>query len=89
METISFLTTEDLQQFKSELFAEIKQLINGENTRPVRWMRSKQTLKVLNVSYSTLQSYRTKGLLNPRKIEGILYFDIQEIEKLLEGSPNV
>jgi len=82
--TLAILTKEDLQQFKMELLAEIKKIIKSEdNAISKKWLKSKEVVKLLNISSGTLQNLRINGTLTYTKVGGTLYYDNADIEKLL------
>ncbi|AXP82748.1 Helix-turn-helix domain protein [Mariniflexile rhizosphaerae] len=82
--TLAILTKEDLQQFKTELLTEIKKIIKSEdNAISKKWLKSKEVVKLLNISSGTLQNLRINGTLTYTKVGGTLYYDNADIEKLL------
>ncbi len=82
--TLEILTKEDLYQFKNELLADIKKIIKSEdNVTSKKWLKSKEVIKLLNISPGTLQNLRINGTLTYTKIGGTLYYDNADIAKLL------
>lgn len=85
--TLEILTKEDLYQFKNELLADIKKIIKGDdNATSKKWLKSKEVIKLLNISPGTLQNLRINGTLSYTKIGGIMYYNNADIEKLLHGN---
>lgn len=82
--SISILTKEDLQQFKEELFHEIKTLLISVKSDEKKWLRTSEVKKLLNVSSGTLQSLRNSGILSHSKIGGSLFYNRDEIEMLMK-----
>ena len=82
----SIITTDDLYEFKLELLEEIEQLFQKYDTQkdPIKWLRSEDVKKQLQISHSTLQNLRNKGILKAHKLEGILFYDAAEIDKVLQ-----
>ena len=81
------LTIGDLHDFKSELFSEIKNLIQEKNGQSAKqWLRSSEVRKMLGVSPGTLQNLRVNGTLNYTKVGGIVFYKYEEIIKLLESN---
>ncbi len=81
----AILTTDDLYQFKTELFEEIKTIIS--NAQPSkRYLRSSETMDLLQVSPGTLQNLRVNGVLPYTKLGGIIYYDEEDINKVLEAN---
>lgn len=63
----TIITTDDLQEFKAELIAEIKQILS--NDEPAKqWLRSSELRKMLKISPGTLQNLRVNGTLPYTKI---------------------
>lgn len=80
----SIITTEDLTELKVELLKEIRKMLNenpGSSTK--KWMKSTEVMKLLEISPGTLQNFRINGTIPFTKIGGILYYDSDEINKIL------
>ncbi|WP_430973788.1 helix-turn-helix domain-containing protein [Sunxiuqinia rutila] len=79
------LTTDDLREFKIELFDELKKLFKENQGLPSKkWLRSGEVRKLLGISPGTLQNMRVNGTLPFTKMGGVLYYDAQDIYKILE-----
>ena len=79
------LTSEDLIEFKMELIDDIKTIFQEHSgTRVKKWIKSSEVKKFLGVSNGTLQNLRINGTISYTKIGGILYYDLDEIQKTLE-----
>ncbi|WP_348800400.1 helix-turn-helix domain-containing protein [Flavobacterium adhaerens] len=81
---IEVLTKEDLNQFKTELLSAISQLINANPQNKQKWLKSKEVLELLTISPGTLQNLRINGTLTFTKIGGTIYYDQDDINKILE-----
>lgn len=82
--TLEILTKEDLYQFKNELLADIKKIMKSEdNATSKKWLKSKEVIRLLNISSGTLQNLRINGTLTYTKIGGTLYYENADIDKLL------
>jgi hypothetical protein len=81
---IEVLTKEDLNQFKSELFAQLSQLLVATPQNKQKWLKSKEVLELLTISPGTLQNLRINGTLTFTKIGGTIYYDQDDINKILE-----
>lgn len=81
------VTLADLELFKSDLLISIKGLLT--DARPSltskQWLKSYQIKKLLNISTGTLQNLRSNGTLPFARIGGLIYYDADEINKMLEG----
>ena len=81
----TIITTEDLREFKMELLDDIKQLLTNQSGHTSKkWLKSPEVLGLLGISPGTLQNLRINGTLPYTKIGGVLYYDYQEIMKVLE-----
>lgn len=81
------LTTDDLREFKIELFTELKKLIKeNQGLTTKKWLRSGEVRKLLCISPGTLQNMRINGTLPYTKMGGVLYYDSQDIQKILESN---
>ena len=80
----SIITTEDLQQFKHELLGEIKEILSeNSGLQTKKWLKSPEVRKLLSISPGTLQNMRVNGTLPFTKIGGVIYYDYQDIQKML------
>lgn len=83
----SIITTDDLREFKLELLDEIKELFNKQSTGKIRkYLKSAEVMDLLQVSPGTLQNLRINGTLPYSKIGGIIYYDSEEIHKVLAAN---
>lgn len=83
---LEIITKEDLREFKSELLAEIKKLVllDGQGASK-KWLKSNEVRRLLKISPGTLQNLRINGTLCFTRIGGIIYYKLEDINKLLEG----
>jgi hypothetical protein len=80
-------TVEDLLNFKKDILEEIKNLISKHTSQPVkRWLKSFEVKELLHISTGTLHNLRTNGILPYSKIGGVVFYDIEAVEKILEGN---
>jgi Helix-turn-helix domain len=79
------ITTDDLAQFKNELLDEFKKLVQDTKTTPQRkWLKSHEVRRLLTISPGTLQNLRVNGTLPFTKIGGVIYYEYEDIKKMLE-----
>ena len=79
------ITTDDLREFKIELLEDIKSLIQLKSNAPQKkYLKSAEIMKMLKVSPGTLQTLRINGTLPYTKIGGIIFYDADEIEKVMK-----
>ena len=81
---VNILTKEDLQQFKFELFAELKTLLTSVPNQPKKWLKSYEVRNMLGISRGTLQHMSNNGTLFPSQIGGLMFYDYDEILKLMK-----
>ena len=82
---LEIITKEDLATFKSDLLSEIKQLMQPGQGQSKKWIKSNDVRKLLNISPGTLQNLRINGMLSFTRIGSIIYYKLEDINKLLEG----
>lgn len=83
---VNLITQEDLQNFKTELFAELKTLFAESGpTPPKKWLKSYEVRDMLGISRGTLQNMKDNGTLHPTLVGGLLFYDHDEITNLLKG----
>jgi hypothetical protein len=80
---VELITWEDLKQFEIKLLKEIRTLLKPEQTK--QWLKSAEVRKLLNILAGTLQNLRINGTLRYTKIGGIMYYKLEDINKILEG----
>ena len=81
----SIITTDDLREFKQELLTDIKELLNTQTTlKPKKWLKSTEVRDLLNISPGTLQNLRINGTLPYSKVGGVLYYDYEEIQNVMQ-----
>lgn len=81
---IDLITKDDLADFKTELLQEIKALLQPQNIKQKKWLRSAEVRKMLNISPGTLQNLRINGTLPFSKVGSIAYYELKDIEKMME-----
>jgi len=82
----TIITLEDLQNFKQELITELQKLLSQRQTTPARkWLKSNEVRRLLLLSPGTLQHLRVTGTLPFTKIGGVIFYDYDDIQKMIEG----
>ena len=80
------ITIDDLHDFKAGLLEDIKNLLKEGSGQPVKkWLKSYEVQKVLAISAGTLQNLRNNGTIQFTKIGGVLYYDYNEIQLMLNA----
>jgi hypothetical protein len=83
---IEVITREDLNEFRSLLLNDLKQLIQPQSQQIKQWLKSNEVRKLLKISPGTLQNLRINGTLSFTKIGGIMYYSYSDIEKVLSSN---
>ncbi|SDX75063.1 Helix-turn-helix domain-containing protein [Lutibacter oricola] len=79
------ITTDDLREFKIELLQDIKSLLqNSSTSSSKKYLKSNELMEMLKVSPGTLQTLRINGTLPYTKIGGIIFYDADEISKVMK-----
>jgi hypothetical protein len=81
---VELVTKEDLRKLEN-LLNEIKQIIQPGQGQSKKWLKSSEVRKLLNISPGTLQNLRINGTLRYTKIGGIMYYKLEDINRILEG----
>lgn len=83
----SIVTTDDLIDFKLELLDSIKQLLlQQSNTGLKKYLKSSELMELLKISPGTLQNLRVNGTLPYTKVGGIIFYEAEEIQKLMASN---
>ncbi len=81
----SIITTDDLREFKMELLEELKNILSKQTTGTLkRYLKSSEVMDLLQISPGTLQNLRINGTLPYTKVGGIIYYDVQEIHRVMD-----
>lgn len=84
------ITTDDLREFKTELLTEFRKMLKEHHGQPSKkWLKSYEVKKMLGISPGTLQNMRINGTIPFTKMGGILFYDSEDIRKILEDNKNV
>ena len=83
---VELITREDLRDFKNELLKELKQIMQPGQGQSKKWLKSSEVRKMLNISPGTLQNLRINGTLRFTKIGSIMYYKLEDLNKVLEGN---
>ena len=81
----NIITTDDLREFKMELLDDIKQLLTRQSSGKLKkYLKSSEVMDLLQISPGTLQNLRINGTLPYTKVGGIIYYDAEEIQNVME-----
>lgn len=83
----SIITTDDLREFKMELLDDIKNLLAKQAQGKLKkYLKSSEVMELLQVSPGTLQNLRINGTLPYTKVGGIIYYDVDDIQKVMTAN---
>jgi len=83
----TIITTDDLMDFKLELLDDIKKLLNKQAQGKLKkYLKSSELMDLLQISPGTLQNLRIKGTLPYTKVGGIIFYDSEEIQKVMDNN---
>lgn len=83
----AIITTDDLREFKLELLEDFKKLLQANpSTQTKKYLKSNEIMELLQVSPGTLQTLRINGTLPYTKIGGIIYYETEEIQKVMDAN---
>lgn len=80
------ITKEDLVEFENRLLDTLKKMMGHSTDQSRKWLRSAQVRKMLNISPNTLTSLRVNGTIKYTRVGGIMYYNTDDINKMLAGS---
>ncbi|MDB5122518.1 MAG: transcriptional regulator [Mucilaginibacter sp.] len=80
---VELVTREDLRRLE-DLLKEIKQIVQPGQSQSKKWLKSSEVRKMLNISPGTLQNLRINGTLRFTKMGSIMYYKLEDINKVLE-----
>ncbi|MDR2275342.1 MAG: helix-turn-helix domain-containing protein [Sphingobacterium sp.] len=85
MATFEFITKADLEQFKRELFAELRRpsMQVHKQAEQKEWLKSYEVRKLLNMSAGTLATLRRNGTIKYSKIGGLMYYKYEDLLALM------
>ena len=78
---IEFITKDDLLEFKNEIVKEVTSA--NQNQVQKKYLRSAEVRKMFNISPGTLQTMRINGTLPYTKLGSTIFYDYDEIIKIL------
>ena len=78
------VTTYDLNHFKEVLLIDLSEIIaENYSSSPKKWLKSFEVRELLGISPGTLQNLRVKGNLPFTKVDGMLFYEYADIQKML------
>ncbi|MFA8437056.1 MAG: helix-turn-helix domain-containing protein [Marinifilaceae bacterium] len=81
---VEIITRKDLLEFKRDLLQEIRALIQT-NQPAKKWLRTRDVMEMLNISWSTLQRMRIRKAIPYKKLNNTYLYPKDQIEELLNS----
>ena len=88
MASLEFVSKQDLEDFKKELFSELRKIglgAPGKKAPYKQWIKSYEVRELLGISPGTLQSLRKSGKIKFTKVGGLIFYGYEDVEKMMEG----
>ena len=83
--TANIVTIEDLENFRQSLLADLQKILSQKQGPPTnKWLKSHQVRRLLTLSPGTLQNLRVNGTLPFTKIGGVIFYDYDDIQRMME-----
>ncbi len=80
------LTVQDLFDFKEQIFSEFRKILKEQKGLPGhQWLKAFEVKKMLRLSESKLQYLRDKGIIPFKKLGGVTYYSLDDIEQLMSS----
>lgn len=79
---VEILTKADLDEFRHKLIKDLENLIAA--SKPKKWLKTHEVMDILGMSEVTLQTLRNKGVIPFRKLGGICYYNIDELDEAMK-----
>lgn len=74
-----------LESFKSEIVRELAvELKSGKITHNTKWLRSKDIMRILNVSEGSVRNMRNSGELKYTKVKGMHFYNELDVRDMMK-----
>ena len=81
----NIVTVEDLENFRHQLLSDLQKILVEKEIGPGRkWLKSHEVRRLLRLSPGTLQNLRINGTLPFTKIGGVIFYDYDDIQNMIE-----
>jgi DNA-binding Xre family transcriptional regulator len=78
---VEIVTVEDLENFRIKLLKDLENLLQSH--KPKKWLKTHEVTEMLGMSEVTLQTLRNNGIIPFRKLDGICYYNVDELDEVL------
>lgn len=79
------ITVDDLENFRLQLLQDIELVM--QKSKPKKWLKTNEVMELLGLSEVTLQMLRNKGIIPYRKLGGICYYNVDELNDAIKNLP--
>jgi hypothetical protein len=81
---IDLITRADLEQFRTQLLADIRELLSElPYAQQKPWLKGTEVRELLGISAGSLQNLRISGKLKASNVGGIRYYQFADIRKVM------
>ena len=81
---VKLITIEDLNQLEKRLVEKMKILVEPNQLKAQKYLKSKEVMEMFGISHGTLQKWRNNGLIPFTKVSGVLLYKQDDIVAVLE-----
>ena len=87
----NIITTDDLREFKTELFEQIKEIILSKSgpASQKRFLKTSEVQEALGLSPSTIHQLRIMRILPFTKINGVIFYDWEDIVVMMQKNKKI
>ena len=83
--SLEIITKTDFNDFKLELRDLILEILNNSQPFKKEILSNDELMELLNVSSSTLRKYRITGKLTYSKVDGLIYYEYEDIQNFIRS----
>ncbi len=84
MNSNELVTKADIAELKKAIIEELHASL-GNVKKENEYLRSADVRKMLNISDGTLQRLRISGTLDAKKVNGMWFYKLDNVKKMLDG----
>jgi len=77
-------TKGDLEELKAELLKAISKISAGSADMNKKWVKSKDVMRFLGISATSLQTLRINGTIPYTKLSGLHYYDMEDLQRIMD-----
>lgn len=78
---VEVITAADLEEFRLRLLKDLQNILAANKTK--KWLKTQEVMELLGISEVTLQTLRNKGIIPYRKLGGICYYNVDELDEAM------